>query len=46
MQNIIFIIKKTSYLNEEVNRTEPSPQLVFPVATEIENNGKKTLSVM
>ncbi len=27
---MIFLLYKTSYLNEEVNCTEPSPQLVFP----------------
>ncbi len=25
IKNIIYIFNKTSYLNEEVNRTEPSP---------------------
>ncbi len=29
-KNVIFIFYKTSYLNEEVNRTEPSPSVRFP----------------
>jgi len=29
-ENIIYIFNKTSYLNEEVNCTEPSLSLVFP----------------
>ncbi len=29
-ENIIYLCDKTSYLNEEVNCTEPSLQLVFP----------------
>ncbi len=32
-ENIIFLFYKTSYLNWEVNRTEPSPFLVFPGLT-------------
>jgi hypothetical protein len=30
IENIIYIFNKTSYLNEEVNCTKPSPQLAFP----------------
>jgi hypothetical protein len=30
IENIFPLIYKTSYLNEEVNCTEPSPHLVFP----------------
>jgi hypothetical protein len=28
--NIIYLFYKTTYLNEEVNCSEPSPKLVFP----------------
>jgi hypothetical protein len=30
IENIIFPFYKTSYPNEEVNRTEPSPSVSFP----------------
>jgi hypothetical protein len=30
IENIIYIFNKTSYLNEEVNRIEPSPSVSIP----------------
>ncbi len=30
IENVNYLFYKTSYLNEEVNCTELSPQLVFP----------------
>ncbi len=33
IKNIIYIFYKTNCLNDEVNCTEPTPQLVFPVLT-------------
>jgi hypothetical protein len=30
IENIIYIFWRTSYLNEEVNGTEPYPYIVFP----------------
>ena len=30
IENIIYIFYKTSYLDEEVNRTEPSPSVSIP----------------
>ena len=33
-ENIIDVFYKTSYLDEEVNRTEPSPSVSFPCPSE------------
>jgi len=30
IETIMYIINKTGYLNEEVNRTEPSPSVSIP----------------
>jgi len=30
IENVIYLCYKTSYLNEEVNRTEPSPSVSVP----------------